>query len=78
VSGVVGSTRHHSQEGMYGHIKLFSGSANPTLAQEISDYLGVPLGGRDIIKFANDNIFTRLHESVRGRTCFSSSPCVAR
>jgi len=59
---------------MYGHIKLFSGSANPTLAQEISDYLGVPLGGRDIIKFANDNIFTRLHESVRGQDVFLIQP----
>jgi len=74
MSGVVGSTRHHSQEGMYGHIKLFSGSANPALAQEISDYLGVPLGGRDIIKFPNDNILTRLHESARGQDVFLIQP----
>ena len=59
---------------MYGHIKLFSGRANPALAQEISDYLGVPLGGRDIIKFPNDNIFTRLHESVRGQDVFLIQP----
>jgi len=59
---------------MYGHIKLFSGTANPALAQEISDYLQVPLGGRDIIKFPNDNIFTRLHESVRGHDVFLIQP----
>lgn len=59
---------------MYGHIKLFSGTANPALAQEISEYLGVPLGGRDIIKFPNDNIFTRLHESVRGQDVFLIQP----
>jgi len=59
---------------MYGQIKLFSGTANPALAQEISDYLSVPLGGRDIIKFPNDNIFTRLHESVRGQDVFLIQP----
>jgi len=74
VSAFVGNVRHHPEEGMYGHIKLFSGTANPALAQEISDYLGVPLGGRDIIKFPNDNIFTRLHESVRGQDVFLIQP----
>jgi len=74
VNAFVGNVRHHPEEGMYGHIKLFSGTANPALAQEISDYLGVPLGGRDIIKFPNDNIFTRLHESVRGQDVFLIQP----
>lgn len=74
MSAFVGNVRHHPEEGMYGHIKLFSGTANPALAQEISDYLGVPLGGRDIIKFPNDNIFTRLHESVRGQDVFLIQP----
>jgi len=59
-------------------IKLFSGSGCPELAQEISDYLGVPLSGRDIIRFPNENIFVRLHESVRGQDVFliqtTSSP----
>ncbi len=74
MNAFVGNVRHHPEEGMYGHIKLFSGTANPALAQEISDYLGVPLGGRDIIKFPNDNIFTRLHESVRGQDVFLIQP----
>lgn len=55
---------------MYGGIKLFSGTSHPTLAQEISDYLGVPLSGREIIKFPNENLFVRLHESVRGQDVF--------
>jgi len=74
VAHLVTNTRHHPEEGMYGQIKLFSGTANPVLAQEISEYLGVPLGGRDIIKFPNDNIFTRLHESVRGQDVFLIQP----
>ncbi|MCS7179213.1 MAG: ribose-phosphate pyrophosphokinase [Anaerolineae bacterium] len=63
---------------MHGMIKLFSGSGCPELAQEISDYLGIPLSGRDIIRFPNENIFVRLHESVRGQDVFliqtTSSP----
>jgi len=63
---------------MYGTIKLFSGTGCPTLAEEISQYLNVPLSGRDIVQFPNENIFVRLHESVRGQDVFliqtTSSP----
>ena len=52
--------------GLYGAIKLIAGSACTDLGQEISEYLGVPLEGRDIIRFPNENIFVRLHQSVRG------------
>jgi len=57
---------------------LFSGTGCPALAQEISQYLEIPLSGRDIIQFPNENIFVRLHESVRGQDVFlvqtTSSP----
>jgi len=63
---------------MHGDIKLFGGTGCPILAQEISDYLGVPLSGREIIQFPNENIFVQLHESVRGQDVFliqtTSSP----
>lgn len=55
---------------MYGDIKLFSGTSHPALAREISDYLGVPLSGREIIRFPNENLFVQLHESVRGQDVF--------
>jgi ribose-phosphate pyrophosphokinase len=55
---------------MYSGIKLFAGTSHPALAKEISDYLGVPLSGRDIIKFPNENLFVQLHESVRGQDVF--------
>ena len=55
---------------MYSGIKLFSGTSHPTLASEISTYLGVPLSGRDILKFPNENIFVQLHESVRGQDVY--------
>ncbi len=55
---------------MYGDIKLFSGTACPQLSVAIAQYLGLPLGGRDIIKFPNENIFVRLHSSVRGQDVY--------
>jgi len=63
---------------MHGTIKLFSGTGCPELAKEISEYLGVPLSGRDVVRYPNENIFVRLHESVRGQDVFliqtTSSP----
>lgn len=55
---------------MYGDIKLFAGSGCPELAQKIADYIGVPLSGWDVIQFANQNIFVRLHGSVRGQDVY--------
>ena len=55
---------------MFGNIKVFAGTASPALAQEIAGYLNVPLSGRDIIKFPNENIFVKLHASVRGQDCY--------
>lgn len=55
---------------MYSGIKLFAGSSHPILSKEISEYLGVPLSGREIIKFPNENLFIQLHESVRGQDVF--------
>ncbi|MGH2521034.1 MAG: ribose-phosphate diphosphokinase [Anaerolineales bacterium] len=55
---------------MYREIKLFGGTACPDLAEEIAQYLGLPLSGRDIIRFPNENIFVRLHASVRGQDVY--------
>ncbi len=62
---------------MYGEIRLFSGTANRPLAEEISGYLNVPLDGVDIIEFPNENIFVRLHQSVRGQDVFVVQPTCA-
>jgi ribose-phosphate pyrophosphokinase len=61
----------HSHElKMYGEIKLYAGTASPELSQKIADYLKTSLCGRDIILFPNDNIFTKLHGSVRGQDVY--------
>lgn len=54
----------------YGNIKLYAGSGCPELAQRVADYLGIPLSGWDIIEFPNENLFVRLHGSVRGQDVF--------
>ena len=51
-------------------IKVFSGSAHPTLAQAAADYLKIPLGKCEIFEFSNENIFVRILENVRQRDTF--------
>lgn len=67
---------HMTTEGepMYGELAIFSGTANPALAQEIADYLGVPLRKADVFQFPNENIFVRLHDSVRSQDVFLIQP----
>ena len=61
---------HMRHDLLYGNVRLFAGTASPDLSQEISDYLGLQLCGRDIIQFTNDNLFVKLHASVRGQDCY--------
>ena len=61
---------HHRHEKMYGEIKLYAGTGSPELASKVADYLGAPLCGRDVISFPNDNLFVKLHSSVRGQDCY--------
>jgi ribose-phosphate pyrophosphokinase len=60
----------HRDTNMYGEIKIFAGTGCPELATSIADYLKVPLSGRDVVLFPNDNLFIRLHRSVRGQDVY--------
>ena len=51
-------------------IKLYSGTSNPKLAQDIADILHLKLQGLKIEKFANGEIYARFEESVRGDEVF--------
>ncbi len=64
----------YREEPMYGTMRLFSGRANPPLAQRISEYLKVPLDEADIFEFPNENIFVRLKRSVRAQDIFLIQP----
>ncbi len=54
----------------YGDIKLYSGTSCPELAERIAKHMNLPLMERDIITFPNDNLFVKLHSSVRGQDCY--------
>lgn len=58
----------------FNQIKLFTGTANPVLAQEIADFLGISLGGVRISRFANGEIYVRYDESIRGVDVFVVQP----
>jgi ribose-phosphate pyrophosphokinase len=55
---------------LYGNIRLYAGTACPELALKISEYLKAPLQDREIVLFPNDNLFVKLHQSVRGQDCY--------
>ena len=57
-------------------IKIFSGSANPALAERISEYTGIPLGKTQISRFPDKEIFVKIREDVRGRDVFVIQPTV--
>jgi ribose-phosphate pyrophosphokinase len=51
-------------------MKLFSGNANPALAQAVADYLGTPLGRARVTRFSDGEIQVEIQENVRGLDCF--------
>ena len=55
-------------------LKVFTGNAHPVLAQEIADYLGMPLGGAEVFQFSNENIFVKILDNVRERDTFVVQP----
>jgi ribose-phosphate pyrophosphokinase len=55
-------------------IALFSGNANPALAQDIARHLMVPLGRAFVGKFSDGEINVELIENVRGRDVFLVQP----
>jgi ribose-phosphate pyrophosphokinase len=54
----------------YGSIKIYAGTACPELAANVAQYVGVPLCEREVVTFPNDNLFVKLHTSVRGQDCY--------
>ncbi|CAL0324362.1 unnamed protein product [Lupinus luteus] len=55
-------------------LRIFSGTANPSLAQEIACYMGLELGKIKIKRFADGEIYVQLQESVRGCDVFLVQP----
>ncbi len=58
----------------FDHFKVFSGSANPTLAREICDVLGCDLGEISIKRFSDGEIYLQVLENVSGSDVFAVQP----
>jgi ribose-phosphate pyrophosphokinase len=55
--------------------KIFSGSANPALAEAICHFLGIPLGKVSLQKFSDGESYVQILENVRGADVFVVQPC---
>lgn len=53
---------------------VFTGNANPQLAQDITRYLQVPLGRAHVGRFSDGEVTAELMENVRGRDVFIVQP----
>jgi ribose-phosphate pyrophosphokinase len=55
-------------------LKLFTGNANRGLAEEIAQYLHVPLGDAEVSRFSDGEVFVQINENVRGTDVFIIQP----
>lgn len=51
-------------------LKIFTGNANPNLAQAITRYMGIPLGAAMVSSFSDGEIQVEFRENVRGMDVF--------
>jgi ribose-phosphate pyrophosphokinase len=54
--------------------KIFSGTANEALAEEICDFLGIPRGKATVTRFSDGECYVHIEENVRGADVFVVQP----
>ena len=59
---------------MKDNMKLFAGNANPALAREIGDFLGVGISAAEVRTFSDGEIFVEIGDNVRGCDIFIIQP----
>jgi ribose-phosphate pyrophosphokinase len=55
-------------------LKVFTGSGNPDLTQEVTDHLDIPLGEMTLSRFADGEVGISIDEAVRGQDVFVIQP----
>ena len=55
---------------MANNLMVFTGNANPMLAEKIARYIGIPLGAAQIGKFSDGEVMVEIKENVRGKDVF--------
>ena len=58
-------------------LMVFTGNANPVLAEKVVANLGIPLGDVTVDQFSDGEILVELNENVRGRDVFIMQPTCA-
>jgi len=58
-------------------LKLFTGNANPQLAEDVSRHLGIELGKAKVGTFSDGEVDVEIGENVRGCDCFVLQPTCA-
>src|ERR687892_1342174 len=56
---------------------VFTGNANPELAQAIANHLNIPLGKAQVGRFSDGEVQVEIRENVRGRDVFIVQPTCA-
>jgi len=56
------------------HFKIFSGTANRGLAEEVCKFVGIPLGEVKLQRFSDGEVYFQLLENVRGADVFLVQP----
>jgi ribose-phosphate pyrophosphokinase len=60
-----------------GQLKIFSGSAHPALAEEIAEFLQVPVGHARLQRFPDTEVSFQIDENIRGTDVFVVQPTCA-
>ncbi|KAG2489994.1 hypothetical protein HYH03_011622 [Edaphochlamys debaryana] len=66
--------QHPNTPASLSRLRLFSGTANPTLAGEVAHYLGMELSKIKCKRFADGEIYVQVQESIRGCDVFLIQP----
>jgi len=62
---------------MQGKLTILSGNAHPALAQEVAEYLEMPLGASRVTKFSDGENMVHIDDNVRGCDVFVIQPTCA-
>ncbi|HZS80006.1 MAG TPA: ribose-phosphate pyrophosphokinase [Herbaspirillum sp.] len=54
----------------YENLMVFTGNANPALAQGVVERLGIPLGKANVSRFSDGEVMVEINENVRGKDVF--------
>src|SRR5688500_9173368 len=58
----------------FGDLKVFSGSAHPSLTKEIADFLGIQVGQARLRRFPDSEVSFQIDENIRGADVFIIQP----